>query len=141
MQSKQLQLVRDKEINEKHALSQKLACAAALAHGEQQQLEQLKDYQEDYLKMIQAEQVGWSASKSTHYREFCYQLSQVIDGQINKLEQTKITVNELKKAVQQQQHKIDVIDEMLDRQSLALLAAENKHYQQESDALTARRFY
>jgi len=141
MQNKQLQLVRDKEINTKHKMSQALAKAAALAHGEQQQLEQLEHYQEDYLKMIQQEQAGWSAAKSTHYREFCYQLSSVIEGQKNKLISTKLTIDELKKDIQQQQHKIDVVDELIEKEALKELVADNKRFQQESDALVARRYF
>lgn len=141
MDNKQLQLVRDKEIHLKHRLGQKLAQAAALAHGEQQQLEQLQNYQEDYLKMIQQEQADWSAAKSKHYREFCYQLSSVIDGQRTKLEQTKLSINALKNDIQQQQHKIDVVDELIEKQALEALVADNKRFQQESDALVARRFF
>jgi len=141
MENKQLQLVRDKEINIKYQLSQKLAKAAALAHGEQQQLEQLQHYQDDYLKMIQQEQADWSAAKSTHYREFCYQLSSVIEGQKNKLISTKLSIDELKKEIQQQQHKIEVVDELIDKAALKELVAENKRFQQESDALVARRYF
>ena len=136
-----MQLVREQEIQQKHVLSQKLAVAASLAHGEQQQLLQLQQYQKDYLAMIEAEQVGWSAAKSKHYREFCYQLNSVIEAQQRKLEQTKVTINDYKQAIEKQQHKIDVVDKLIEKDMLAALAAENSHYQQESDALVSRRYF
>lgn len=141
MNNKQLQLVREKEITVKHTLSQKLAKAAALAHGEQQQLEQLEAYQGDYLQLIQAEQTSWDAAKSQHYRDFCYQLNTIIDSQQQKLEKSKLDIKEIKQAIEQQQHKINVIDEMIEKQSLEMLTIENKRSQQESDMLVARRYY
>ena len=141
MKNKQLKLVREQEIQQKYALSQKLAVAASLAHGEQQQLQQLQQYQDDYLNMIEAEQVDWPAAKSRHYREFCYQLSSVIETQQTKLEQTKVTIHEYKQAIEKQQHKIDVLDKLIEKEMLEVLAADNKRLQQESDALVARRYF
>lgn len=141
MKNKQLQLVREQEIKQKHALSQKLAASASLAHGEQQQLQQLQQYQDDYHKMIEAEQGDWSAAKSKHYREFCYQLNSVIEAQQSKLEQTKASISEYKQQIEKQQHKIEVVDKLIEKETLELLTADNKRFQQESDALVARRYF
>lgn len=141
MKNTQLQLVREQELQKKHSLSQKLAVAASLAHGEQQQLKQLKQYQNDYLSMINTEQVDWPAAKSKHYRDFCYQLNGVVETQKAKFEQTKATIQEYKKAIEQQQHKIEVIDKLIEKALSESLAADNKRFQQESDALVARRYF
>ena len=141
MANNQLRLVKDQAQQQQKQLSERLEKAVAFVNGERQQLLQLQEYQQDYLDKITGQQQHWNAQHSARYRQFCHQLSLAIQGQQTKLQAAEEQLEGLRQSLYQQQQRIQVLDDMIDRQQQDLDQLQNLALQKELDDHNTRRHF
>lgn len=140
MESKQLELVKDQAEQKKKQLSERFEQAVNFVHNERQQLMQLKEYEAGYLDKIKNEEHLWSADNSIRYRQFCTQLSQTIEAQQRKLNMAEEQLTGMRASLSQQQQKINVLDDLIEREQLEAAHLYDKKIQKEMDDLSNRRY-
>lgn len=140
MALKQFKLVHQQAQSALDKLGQQLAQAIPLVDAEKQQLEQLHLYKNEYLSTIQTQEKNWTAVQINHYRQFCGQLGDIIQGQKNKLQNSEAQLEHIRSKVLQQQQKVKALEGLIQREELAELAKENLHLQKESDEYALRNY-
>lgn len=140
MAIKQFKLVHQQAVSLLDKLSQQMAQAIQIVEAEKQQVTQLHQYKYEYLSTIQHKEKNWTASKTNHYRHFCYQIGEIIEGQQSKLENSEAQLEHLRLKVLQQQQKVKALESFIQREELAILAKENVALQKESDEFSLRNF-
>ncbi|MGH1485040.1 MAG: flagellar export protein FliJ [Cellvibrionaceae bacterium] len=141
MQNNQLELVKEQEEEKQRQLGQNFEKAVSFVQNERKQLLQLQGYESDYLEKIQQEQHTWTADNSIRYRHFCLQLSQTIEAQKGKLTTAEQQLDGMRQALSQQQQRINVLDDLIEKDKLETAHIHDKLVQKEMDDLSARQYY
>jgi flagellar export protein FliJ len=139
VKQQQLQLVKDQAEIQQRDLSERFEKALAFVQQERNQLSQLQAYKAEYLQKIEQNQHQWSAANSTRYRHFCHKLAQAIQDQEGKLRQAEKQLDTLRESLCQQQQRLNVLDDLIDRQLLEEAYHQNRLVQKEMDELSNRR--
>jgi flagellar export protein FliJ len=139
LQQQQLQLVKNQAEIKQQELSDRFEKALAFVQQERNQLAQLRDYRNDYVNKIEQGQQSWSAAMSTRYRHFCHKLAEAIQDQEGKLRLAEKQLDSMREALCQQQQRLNVLDDLIDRQILEEAYHQNRLIQKEMDELSQRR--
>ena len=136
--SSPLTLVLNKTENELQALSQRLQKAISFVDNEKQQLQQLEEYESEYLLKISDQQNQWSAQKIHHYRSFCYQLNHAVVVQKQKITTAEDALKPLQQQVFKCRHKINVLEALIEQKNKEQQLLQDKQLQKEMDELSIR---
>ncbi len=139
-QTQQLELVKDQAEQKQRELAENFEKAVNFVQGERKQLLQLQDYETDYLEKIKQEQGAWTAETTGRYRNFCHQLSQAIVEQSGKLTEAEKQLDKMRKTLCEQQQKINVLDDLIEREHLQAAHVQNHLQQKEMDEHSTRLY-
>jgi flagellar export protein FliJ len=76
---------------------------------------------------------------STRYRHFCHKLAEAIQDQEGKLRLAEKQLDSMREELCQQQQRLNVLDDLIDRQILEESYHQNRLIQKEMDELSQRR--
>ena len=141
MQNNQLELVKEQAEEKQKKLGENFEKAVSFVQKERRQLMQLQGYEADYLEKIKQEQHQWTADNSIRYRHFCLQLSQTIEDQKSKLAIAEQQLDTMRESLSQQQQRINVLDDLIEREQMASAHMYDKLVQKEMDDLSTRQYY
>ena len=139
--SKQIQLVKDQAEEKQRQLTERFERALDFVNGERQQLIQLQEYEAGYLERIKDRQQQWNPQNASHYRHFCHQLSQAIQEQSTKLQEAELHLDSMRQELRYQQRRIQVLDDVIEREAVAKTCVENQMLQKEMDEHSGRMYF
>jgi len=134
-----LLLVLQKFNQEKNSITQRLEKAIVFVDQEKSQLIQLQEYEQEYFDKMQSSQQVWSASHITRYRSFCHQLHQAVESQQNKLGLANEMVDRFREQLAVQKHKIQVLQQLIDKKKADKQKEEDKQLQKIMDEFSNRK--
>lgn len=135
-----LQLVLNKVEQEQQSTSKKLQRMRIFIDGERSQEQALRDYQQEYLQKIR-DQRSLHIDELNRYRGFCYQLEQALEQQQEKINLAEKQAEVLQKTLMQQQHRIKILKEVIEKQRLLQQLSDDKQQQKLMDDLALRRLF
>ena len=136
----QIQLVKDQAEEKQRQLSDRYQQALEFVQNERQQLVQLQDYEADYMQRIKQTETQWSIQTTSPYRHFSYQLSQTIQEQSAKIDDAEQHLDKMRNELQQQQHRIQILDDIIRREEVANAHLQNQLIQKEMDEYSTRLY-
>jgi flagellar export protein FliJ len=132
-----LQLVLNKEKKEQDAIGGKVNKISIFIENEKSQERSLREYQQEYIKKIR-EQKQCTIAEVNRYRGFCYQLDHALTQQQTKIQLAEKHLDELRKLLMVQQHKISVLANLIEKKAGEAAYNEEKVAQKFLDELAAR---
>ncbi len=138
-QKQSLQLVMGKVQRDQDHISERLKKTMDILYAEKEQMQQLKDYKEEYIKKIQTLQSG-SATELQRYRSFCYQLDEALIHQEQKITLIESKRDETQELLKAHQHKVNHLSELLKNKKNEIVNCEDKALQASIDELSTRKF-
>ncbi len=140
MENKQLQLVKNQAEEKQKKLAKHFEHAMNFVQNERNQLEQVQNYEQDYLKKIKNEERSWSAETTQRYRQFCHQLAQTITGQKIKLAEAEDKLDQMRKHLWGQQQRVNVLNDLIERGEKEHTQQQDKILQKELDEFALRQY-
>ncbi|ODS22704.1 hypothetical protein AB835_12630 [Candidatus Endobugula sertula] len=136
-----LTMVLDKSEQEQQQIVDRLEKAVTFVEQERLKLSQLRAYEEEYLKSIQIHQHNWTSKQINHYRSFCYKINDTANKQQESLEAAQQVVEQLRKQLNEAQHKITVLNDIIQQQRQQLIQVHDKRLQKDIDEISNLRLY
>lgn len=136
---KPLVMVMEQARSQQEAIAQRLQTFLDYVANEEKQQALLQEYKKEYEEKIHGQQQGL-VSDIVRYRTFYHQLDTLLMQQQQKITLAHSQVIELQKALQLQQHKIQVLHEMIEKRHAEHQWEEEKKLQKMCDELSANQY-
>ncbi|MGS2717548.1 flagellar export protein FliJ [Eionea flava] len=133
-----LDLVLQQATQRQDSVAKKVRAASLFVEQEIQQTQNLTNYLGEYQEKIRL-QKHCSAIESIRYRSFCAQLQTAIVQQQEKVQFAEARLAELRQELVEQQHKISVLQDMIEKKHQNSAAVDEKKLQKLIDELSARQ--
>ncbi len=137
LRSKRMAIVLQLAERAEQDAAEKLALAREQLGGDEQQLDQLQSYRQDYISRINAKVGAQSVQQMLSDRSFVGQLEQAVEAQQHKVRQTQQNYQQHLHLWQQAYHKRSNIEELINRMRDAESQEAEKRLQKELDELSS----
>lgn len=134
-----LDLVLEQALRHQESIAKKVQVATTFIEQERLQTQNLNHYLDEYQTKIR-QQRQCTAVESMRYRSFCAQLETAIIQQEEKVVLAERRLAELRQELIQEQHKITVLKEMIEKKHVEVAAADEKQQQKLIDELSTRQY-
>ena len=134
----QLKKVYDKLDRERQEVAEQYEQANQALSNEKHQLQQLRDYENQYNSDITTHKGQQSADNISRYRNFYHQIGSLVIEQEQKMVQAESYTNTLRELLFQYKKKLELIEKLSDKKNHQAALEDDKRLQKEIDELMSR---